>query len=227
MSFLIILFNAIYQGFQVGSSVWLTKWSNEKTNPDGTFPKDKRNMYLGVYGALGLALGLNVMIGAIVMSLAMLKAAAYLHNLMLSHVLKSPMSFFDTTPLGRIINRFSKDVDVVDNTLPMNMRSWIQCLFTVMSTIVIISISTPWFLAAILPLSIVYYLITKFYVATSRQLKRLESVSRSPIYSHFNETLTGCTTIRAYAVQDRFILESENKVDFNQKCFFPSIVANR
>lgn len=123
--------------------------------------------------------------------------------------------------------RFSKDIDTIDNTLPMNMRSWIQCLFTVLATITIISISTPLFIAAIVPLAVIYYLITKFYVATSRQLKRLESVSRSPIYSHFNETLTGCTTIRAYSMQERFILESEAKVDFNQKCYFPSIVANR
>lgn len=251
MGLFTLLLNVIYQGFQVGSSVWLTKWSNEPT-VNGTFPTDKRDMYLGVYGALGLALGISIMVGTVVMSLAMLKAAFAMHNIMLSHVLKSPMSFFDTTPLGRIVNRFSKDVDVVDNTLPMNMvslhisilsrnfidwllidcslclqRSWIQCLFTVLATITIISVSTPWFIAAIVPLAVVYYLITKFYVATSRQLKRLESVSRSPIYSHFGETLTGCTTIRAYGMQPRFITESELKVDYNQKCYYPSIVANR
>lgn len=105
MGFLTILFNVIYQGFQVGSSVWLTKWSNEKVE-NGTIPTDKRDMYLGVYGALGFALGLSIMVGTVVMSLAMLKAAFTLHNIMLSHVLKSPMFFFDTTPLGRIVNRF-------------------------------------------------------------------------------------------------------------------------
>lgn len=79
----------------------------------------------------------------------------------------------------------------------------------------------------IVPIGIVYYFIQRFYVATSRQLKRLESVSRSPIYSHFGESVTGTQTIRAYGVQQRFISESEAKVDFNQVCYYPSIIANR
>lgn len=79
----------------------------------------------------------------------------------------------------------------------------------------------------IIPIGIIYYFIQRFYVATSRQLKRLESVSRSPIYSHFGESITGTSTIRAYGVQDRFITESEAKVDFNQVCYYPSIIANR
>lgn len=67
----------------------------------------------------------------------------------------------------------------------------------------------------------------RFYVATSRQLKRLESVSRSPIYSHFGESVTGTSTIRAYGAQDRFIQESNDKVDYNQVAYYPSIIANR
>lgn len=90
-----------------------------------------------------------------------------------------------------------------------------------------ISYSTPVFLAVIIPIGFIYYFIQRFYVATSRQLKRLESVSRSPIYSHFGESITGTQTIRAYGVQNRFITESEAKVDFNQLCYYPSIIANR
>jgi len=67
----------------------------------------------------------------------------------------------------------------------------------------------------------------RFYVRTSRQLKRLESVTRSPIYSHFSETLSGVTTVRAYGHQRRFILESEERVDKNQKCYYPNIISNR
>lgn len=113
------------------------------------------------------------------------------------------MSFFDTTPLGRILNRFSKDVDVVDNVLPMSMRFWIMMFFNALSVIIVISYSTPWFMTVIIPCGILYFFIQKFYVATSRQLKRIESVTRSPIYTHFSETITGQSTIRAYGEENR------------------------
>jgi ATP-binding cassette, subfamily C (CFTR/MRP), member 1 len=115
------------------------------------------------------------------------------------------MSFFDTTPLGRVLNRFSKDVDVVDTVLPMSMRFWLMMFFNTVGVIVTISYSTPIFLAVVLPLGIFYYFIQKFYVATSRQLKRIESVTRSPIYTHFSETITGQSTIRAYGEEQRLV----------------------
>lgn len=79
-------------------------------------------------------------------------------------------------------------------------------------------------------ISVIYVCLTsvqRFYVASSRQLKRLESVSRSPIYTHFNETLLGTSVIRAFGEQERFICESDRRVDHNQKAYYPSIVANR
>ncbi|KYB25509.1 putative multidrug resistance-associated protein lethal(2)03659-like Protein [Tribolium castaneum] len=100
-------------------------------------------------------------------------------------------------------------------------------LFQVLGTLVVISVSTPIFIAVIVPIGILYYFIQRFYVATSRQLKRLESVSRSPIYSHFGETITGVQAIRAFREQDRFIKESEHRVDVNQVCYYPSIISNR
>lgn len=83
------------------------------------------------------------------------------------------------------------------------------------------------FTIVIVPIGLLYYFIQRFYVATSRQLKRLESVSRSPIYSHFGETVSGVQAIRAYGQQERFINESEHKVDVNQICYYPSIISNR
>lgn len=160
-------------------------------------------------------------------ALGALKASHEMHVILLRHVLRWPMELFDTTPLGRVLNRFAKEVDVIDNTLPSVVRACLVMIFGVVATLVVITISTPIFSAVIVPIGILYYAVQRFYVATSRQLKRLESVSRSPIYSHFGESIQGAQTIRAYSVQDRFIGESEARVDFNQVCYFPSIIANR
>lgn len=154
-------------------------------------------------------------------------AARQMHIMMLRVVMRAPLTFFDTTPTGRIISRFAKDVDVLDTSLPQQISDSIYCLFEVIATLVVISFSTPIFISVIIPISVIYYFVQRLYVASSRQLKRLESVSRSPIYSHFSETVSGAQMIRAFGVQERFINESESKVDFNQVCYYPSIIANR
>ncbi|KAJ9591217.1 hypothetical protein L9F63_002223, partial [Diploptera punctata] len=168
-----------------------------------------------------------VLVTSVIIFIGSLEAARILHEISLSNILKCPMAFFDVTPVGRVLNRFSKDIDIMDNRLPMIFKIWIARFFGVIATLVVISYSTPIFILVIVPIGIIYYFIQRFYVATSRQLKRLESVSRSPIYSHFGESITGAPTIRAYSVQNRFINESEGKVDFNQVCYYPSIIANR
>ena len=127
--------------------------------------------------------------GTVVISVGTLNAATKLHQTMLSRILRSPMSFFDTTPLGRILNRFSKDIDIVDVTIPGILRGLISQLLGVLGTIIIVCYSNVYFIAVIIPLGLVFYLLQKFYVSTARQVKRLESISRSPIYSHFGETV--------------------------------------
>merc|ERR1719158_1383988 len=107
------------------------------------------------------------------------------------------------------------------------MRGWMTCLLAVVSTFLIIAYTTPTFILPIAVILTCYYLVQKVYVATSRQLKRLESVSRSPIYSQFGETINGASTIRAYGLEKQFILNSERMVDENQMANFPSVVSNR
>lgn len=94
-------------------------------------------------------------------------------------------------------------------------------------TLIVISVSTPAFIALIIPLALMYYWIQRYYLRTSRELKRLDSVSRSPIYAHFQESLGGVSTIRAYRQQQRFELENEWRLDSNLRAYFPSISANR
>lgn len=215
-----------WQGFSVGANVWLSEWGNDK-HLNGSEGIEQRNFRLGVYGVLGLGDGLCVFIGTFAIAHGTLLAANVLHDSLLLNVLKSPMSFFDTTPIGRIVNRFAKDIDTVDVTIPMTIRSWLSCLLQVISVIIVICFQTPIFICVVLPVSILYYFIQRFYVATSRQLKRLESITRSPVYSHFSETLAGASTIRAYGAEERFCSRSNSLIDDNQICYYPSILANR
>lgn len=219
-----IVFSIITQGSGIYSSIWLTDWSED---PEAITDTSVRDMYLGVYGALGGVQSIALFISSVALGLGCLKAAKELHDKLLASSMRMPMSFFDTTPLGRIINRFSKDVDVMDNVLPATIRAWLYFFFSVIGVFVVIGTSTPIFLAVVPPLMVIYYFIQKIYIATSRQLKRLESVTRSPIYSHFGESISGQSTIRAYNEQARFTLESEDKVDYNQKVSYPTIIANR
>ncbi|XP_058980626.1 multidrug resistance-associated protein 1 isoform X5 [Musca domestica] len=224
LSMATLILNFVFQAFQIGSNLWLTKWSNDKNVANDT---GLRDMYLGVYGAFGFGQVLFSYGVAVTPWLGALRAGLVLHRCMLWNIFRVPMQFFDTTPSGRILSRFSKDVEALDTVLPRLFDDGLWCGFVVLATIVVISMSTPIFLAVIIPIAFLYYFAQRFYVATSRQLMRLESVSRSPIYSHFGETVTGVSTIRAYAVQDRFIDESDNKVDKNQICKYPSLIANR
>ena len=111
--------------------------------------------------------------------------------------------------------------------MAMLIRGWLTCLLAVISTFLIISYTTPLFLVPIAVVMGCYYFVQRVYVATSRQLKRLESVTKSPIFSHFGETLNGVATIRAFSLQEDFIKRSERLVDDNQKANYPAIVANR
>ena len=100
-----------------------------------------------------------ILIYSINMAVCTVRASRVMHFKMLKNILRSPMAFFETTPTGRILNRFSRDVETIDNTLPQLIRSWITTTFTVVSTVVVISYSTPIFLAMFLPLAVLYYFI--------------------------------------------------------------------
>ena len=113
------------------------------------------------------------------------------------------MSFFDTNPKGRIVNRFAKDVDLVDYSIPATFNNLLKQFFTIAGTLLVICVTNPIFIAIIIPISFMYWVVQKFYVATSRQLKRMESSTRSPIYSWFGESVSGIATIKAYGLQDR------------------------
>lgn len=101
-------------------------------------------------------------------------------------------------------------MDTVDMNIPMTIRIWTNTFSSVITTIIIVSYASPLFLIALIPLAILYHLIQRFYVNTSRQLKRIDAVKRSPIYSHFQETIVGAATIRSFEKGPSFIEKSDN-----------------
>ncbi|XP_076608098.1 multidrug resistance-associated protein 1 [Chaetodon auriga] len=206
------------------SNYWLSLWTDDPV-VNGTQPD--RLMRLEVYGALGLSQGVAVFGYSLSMSIGGILASRCLHQSMLYDVLRSPMSFFERTPSGNLVNRFAKEMDTIDSVIPSIIKMFMGSMFNVLGACAVILIATP-LVAIIIPvLGLVYFFVQRFYVASSRQLKRLESVSRSPIYTHFSETLLGTSVIRAFGEQERFIRESDQRVDHNQKAYYPSIVANR
>ncbi|KAM9537342.1 ATP-binding cassette sub-family C member 3 [Guaruba guarouba] len=208
----------------IGANVWLSDWTNE---PVINETQHNTAMRIGVYAALGLLQGLIVFISSFTLAMGGINAARSLHTALLENKFHTPQSFYDTTPTGRIINRFSKDIYVIDEVIPPTILMFLGTFFSSLSTMIVIIASTPLFAVVTVPLAILYFFVQRFYVATSRQLKRLESVSRSPIYSHFSETVSGASVIRAYGRVKSFIDISDLKVDENQKSYYPGIISNR
>uniref|UniRef100_A0A8C3P3N9 Uncharacterized protein n=1 Tax=Chrysemys picta bellii TaxID=8478 RepID=A0A8C3P3N9_CHRPI len=221
-----ITYVAQYAAF-VGSNLWLSDWTDDSLRYwNQTYPTSQRDMRIGVFGALGTAQAAFLLAGALLATRGTIRASRMLHQQLLSNILRVPMSFFDTTPTGRIVNRFAKDIFTVDETIPMSFRSWLTCFLGIISTLLMICLATPYFALIIIPLEPLLWS-QRFYVSTSRQLRRLDSVTRSPIYSHFGETVSGLSVIRAYGHQERFLQHNDRIMDMNQKSVYSWIVSNR
>ena len=222
-----IFFYIAFQVCTTLSSVWLSIWSDQENNKmkflnqttsiddevmnkTVTIKTESSNLTnLGIFALFGLGQAIFQVLASLMVNLSTLQTAKTLHNNMLKNILRSPLSFFDTTPQGRILNRFGKDIDALDTTMPWLLRSIIPCLLSVIAIFIVITYTTPYFLLPVSVILVCYYFVQQVYVAISRQLKRLESVSKSPIFSHFGETLNGTTTIQAYDVENKFIKHSE------------------
>jgi len=214
------------QSLHATNSFMLSKWADENEERPEDY-EDHNKFYLSLYAGLGVVEGVAEWSREILHYYNCARASKALHESVLFHVLRSPMSFFDTTPNGRIVNRFSADVNTIDQTIPNQLNDFLWCLCDVVAVLVVICISTPIFMSVVLPLFAVYYVVQTFYIATSRQLKRLESISKSPVFAHFSESIQGAASIRAYAENDRFVRESEERVQINVRSFYLSVSSNR
>jgi len=217
-----MIFFFLMEACTVGTGVWLAYWSSANITT-----KKQRDFYIGIYGGIGLGEALFTFLVILTIQIGSMLASRRLHHRLLDSIMHSPMCFFDTTPLGRIVNRFSKDMDAIDVLLKRYLQEFVWSAFDILGMIVAISYATPLFLVVLPPLGVLYFYIQRVYVATSRQLKRIESVRRSPIYSHFLETINGTTTIRAFSQQKHFIRDNYDRTDENQVAHYLAISSAR
>ena len=160
---------------------------------------------LGIYAILVSAAFVLGIIRAYVFFYVSLRAAENLHNKMVACVLQAPVLFFDTNPAGRILNRFSKDIGAIDELLPKMFLLATQLLLFVFTAALVPSFTNLWLALVTLPIFIIFAYLARYYLKTSRDLKRLESICRSPVFSHFSETMAGLDTIRTRKKERDFI----------------------
>uniref|UniRef100_A0AAX7TMG0 ABC-type glutathione-S-conjugate transporter n=1 Tax=Astatotilapia calliptera TaxID=8154 RepID=A0AAX7TMG0_ASTCA len=224
----IVFLYAFQQGASLAYNYWLSKWADDPV-VNGT--QIDTDLKLTVFGALGFVqgelVGVAIFGTTVAISICGIIASRHLHMDLLNNVLHSPMSFFESTPSGNLLNRFAKEIDAIDCMVPEGLKMMLSYVFKLMEVCIIVLMATPFAAVIILPLAFLYAFVQSFYVATSCQLRRLEAVSRSPIYTHFNETVQGASVIRAFGEQSRFILQANERVDFNQTSYFPRFVATR
>lgn len=158
--------------------------------------------------------------------LSAVRASRIIHYKSLTNLVRAPVLFFDTTPVGRILNRFSKDTDEVDFLLSMSMTEFGNCIMQLLATLIFLAVVQPIILAGIVPLMLIYYLLQHYYRRSYIEMQRLDAVSRSPIYSHFSESLAGIDTIRAFQLADAFAATSDARVDANHRAYFTLRMAN-
>ncbi|KAJ2726275.1 hypothetical protein GGI07_000752, partial [Coemansia sp. Benny D115] len=216
------------------ANMWLKHWASSNTETDSSvlyYTSVARHTvfyYLLIYGGLGLlGASMSSLQSLLLWTRCSIQASTKIHENMLYGVLRSPMSFFDVTPLGRILNRFSSDLQRCDEALPRSVSIMVNTMVNVISAVIVIGFSTPLMFVIMFPLAFVYRYLQQRFLFSSRELRRLDSTTRSPIFAHFQESIGGVSTIRAYGQQSRFVVENEHRLDKNIRVYYTYISLNR
>lgn len=180
-----------------------------------------------IYGAIGIFVLLINMCNSFLWLYRGVAASRLLHDKMLKSILNAPIHFFDSTPVGRILQRFSRDVESVDIYLQWSFISVINCILQVIVSLILIVSVMPILILFILPLLVIYYFFQRDYRISAREAKRFDSVSRSPRYAHFKETLMGLLVIRSFKKEDYFISEFYKRLTESQRMFYSHYMLNR
>ncbi|RXH86950.1 hypothetical protein DVH24_022223 [Malus domestica] len=207
---------------RVSSSTWLSVWTSKSTSKSY-----KPGFFILVYGLLSFGQVTVTLTNSVWLITSSLRAARRLHDALLNAIMRAPMVFFHTNPTGRIINRFAKDLGDIDRGVAMVVNMFMGQVWQLFATFVLIGIVSTISLWAIMPLLILFYAAYLFYQSTSREVKRLDSISRSPVYAQFGEALNGLSTIRAYKAYDRMANISGRSMDKSIRFTLVNMSSNR
>ncbi|KAK4289504.1 hypothetical protein Pmani_037528 [Petrolisthes manimaculis] len=213
---LVILSFLLNIGSTAFSSWWLSMWlaagsgnttimvGNETMISTNIADNPDLQYYQTVYGCLILVILATSLVRGFVFMKTTLMASSRMHDQVFMKVFRSPMSYFDTTPSGRIIGIFSRDMDEVDTRVPFLIECLVQNSFLILSSLLFVCLVFPYFLPVLVVLMVVFLYIRKVFRVGIRDLKRLDNVARSPLFSHINTTVNGLATINAYGKQNLF-----------------------
>ncbi|EEC01718.1 multidrug resistance protein, putative [Ixodes scapularis] len=214
----VIFCYGVYTILDVFASIWLKEWTSYSLFLDGNQDLSRPTYRIQVYILL-LTLKAVVKFFAVVMLWKVaLSCSTSLHQSMLNGVMRAPLSFFDVTPSGHLLNRFGKDIDQLDVQLPWSAHFALELLFLFVSSIFLICANISMCLLIVVLYAVCFLVLRSRFVVQSRQMRRLETVTRSPVNNHFSETIDGLSSVRSYGVQDIFVRDNDKKTDITQAC---------
>ncbi|KAI4886639.1 hypothetical protein NFI96_012768 [Prochilodus magdalenae] len=245
MLLLLVLLNLLAQTSYILQDWWLAYWASEQDKLDmlqanltftnGINSSLNQNVtqqlpldfYLGIYSGLTVATLIFGFMRSLMMFNALVLSAQTLHNRMFNSILRTPVRFFDINPIGRILNRFSKDIGHLDSLLPLTFVDFIQVFLQIIGVIAVAASVIPWIMIPVLPLLIVFLFLRRYFLQTSRDVKRLESTTRSPVFSHLSSSLQGLWTIRAFKAEERFQQTFDAHQDLHSEAWFLFLTTSR
>lgn len=182
---------------------------------------------LGIYAAIVLCLVVTSMVRTVYFFVLCMRSSVNLHNAMFRRIIRAPCRFFDTNPVGRILNRFSKDMGSMDEQLPPAFFDAFTIMLNIAGIMAVIFAVRPWIMIPTLLLGVVFLLLRRFYMRSARDIKRLEGVARSPVFSQLSTSLQGLTSIRAFSAQNMLRVEFDRHQDIHSSAWFAFLSATR
>ncbi|KAK7199404.1 pentamidine resistance protein 1 [Novymonas esmeraldas] len=212
---IVLLVYLVTELIAMSSNVWLSMWA---TNAATNAASDDTRAYLAVYLSLVLVGTAGSPLRFTLIFTAMRRGCVALHRGILRAVAVGTMEFFDTTPMGRIMTRFSRDIDLVDNGLQMTMQGTLECLFSITSSMLITIVSQPIVLVVLVPVLSFYYRLMIFYNSANREARRYTSVMKSPVFTLLTELTTGIDTIQSFGKMSVVMAEALDRLDVVYSC---------